>query len=425
MLKNYFLFLFFFFIQQASAQVTISGTLIDAKSKAILYGVNVYINNTSIGTVSDSTGKFSLKAPDMGNIELVLSHLVYQKKIVMVLPEKRENLLIEMNFQNNMLNEVVIKGKKTSKSNSTRWTELFSMNLIGRYSGVNLSCKIKNPEVLSFDYDSAANQLQVFARRPLLIENEELGYLIRLELDEFIYNFMTDDIVFKYSLFFENMIMSRVRVAQVAKKRKSLYQGSNMHFMRSLFNNSVEQEGFKIYKYNAIQHVERARVEKIIRKKIAYNYAHEKYPKLDIFQLFSSLDTINYYRNVMKENRIIRFDTLKLASSEVRKPNADWTMVNFNAKDTLMIYYDKKNLVLAKAFASANEVKSKTQISSQTTYPRSHSTKYSYLYFFNKEGINIQSNGYYPELGVFVYGDMGERRLAGILPFDYDPDEEL
>ena len=44
-------------------QARISGTITDAATGEALVGVNITIEGTTIGTISDASGKFSLEAP--------------------------------------------------------------------------------------------------------------------------------------------------------------------------------------------------------------------------------------------------------------------------------------------------------------------------------------------------------------------------
>ncbi len=55
--------------------------MIDTVSKQPLAGINVYINNTTIGTLSDSAGMFKLTVPNSAKIELAISRLAFQKQV--------------------------------------------------------------------------------------------------------------------------------------------------------------------------------------------------------------------------------------------------------------------------------------------------------------------------------------------------------
>ncbi len=425
-MKNYLIVLFFLIVNSAIAQTVVTGKVVDATTKQALPSFNVYVNNTSIGTNTDNDGKFRLTVPNTGKIEFIISHLAYEKKVVVVDQGSSTDLTIEMMVKQRTLNEVVIQGKKTPASKIKIWTDIFSSNLIGTYKGIASQCKIINPEVLYFDYNGRTKDLQVFAKRPIIIENAALGYLLRLDLEEFVYNFITDDVVYKYTVFFEDMPVSRTKLDQIANKRKLLYTGSTMHFLRSLYSNTAEKEGFSIFKYNSIQNVERVRVSKIVLQQIEYTYANHSNPRVELERLFTSRDTVNYYNKILLQNKVISFDTVKLKSSVLTKPNKDWTLVNFNSNDTLMVRYRGEDPSKVKAATFSKEISTKSPQVKIPEKPLKHVLVWdSYLFFFNEEGINIQSNGYYAELGAFFYGDMGDRRVAGMLPFDYDVDKKL
>ncbi|MGF1925276.1 MAG: carboxypeptidase-like regulatory domain-containing protein [Bacteroidia bacterium] len=418
-MKYYVIFILVLFAQLGRAQTLISGKIIDSKSKEPLPSVNVYINNTSIGTFTDSFGNFKLVVPGNGKVELIISHLVYRKKTLVVQAEDSKDIVIEMVYQNNILKPVEITAKKPSKTDIRNWTALFALNLIGDYKGVSTQCKILNPEVLYFDYDKQSGQLQVFARRPILVENLALGYLVRLELDEFKYDFKTDDVVYNYAVFFETLALPRNKMVQVLRNRKQMYAGSTMHFMRSLHCDSLDSLGFAIYKYSSIQNAERARVYKNVLSKIEYAYANQSNPRIELARLFTSEDTVRYYYNVLQQDRVVSFDTIRLNPKALLKHNQDSTIINFNSTDTLMINYSWDKPSFSKPVYETKFVGN-----TYRRYKRVPTLNWqSYMYFFNKDGINAQTNGFYPELGLFIYGDMGNRRLAGLLPFDYNPDE--
>ena len=410
-------------VSQLHAQIVVNGVVVDAVTKKPLQGFNIYINNTSIGTFTDEDGKFKLTVPTREKIELIISHLVYEKKVLVVKAGESANLTIEMNVKLQSLKEVVIKGKKKPSASATRnWIELFSVNLIGNYKDVSSHCKIKNPEVLYFDYDKDTKALQVFARRPIVVENLALGYLIRVDLEDFIYNFKTNEVVFKYSVFYENLPIPKPKMALIKKKRKELYSGSNMHFMRALYSNNLDSSGFSVYKYTSITNLERERVYRKVLDKIEYMYANQTNPQINISRLFTNTDTAKYYSSVLEQDKIVSFDTVKLRITDFTKAHKDWTLLNFNSKDTLMINYKSLPPSKLKGIANFSEISDKSEQVKKYKEERTYYLNWkSYLVFFNTEGVNVQSNGYYSNFGLFVYGDMSDRRLAGLLPFDYEP----
>ncbi|RZJ79967.1 MAG: RagB/SusD family nutrient uptake outer membrane protein, partial [Flavobacterium sp.] len=176
-----YLILFFLLVSfQSQAQYIISGKVVDDKTKKNISGVSIYINNTTVGTLTDENGSFKIYTPSAGKIELVFSHVSYKKKIVVKEVDNNVDIKVELLVANNILSEVVIRGNKDSKAVRKKWIDVFTRNLIGNYPIVSLRCKIKNPEVLYFNYERKDGKLEVFATKPILIENTALGYVNQL-----------------------------------------------------------------------------------------------------------------------------------------------------------------------------------------------------------------------------------------------------
>jgi CarboxypepD_reg-like domain len=424
-MKNIILVILILLVSKVSAQIVISGNVSDSKTKKNIADVSVYVNNTTIATLTDKNGFYKVYIPTGDKLELVFSHINYQKKSINIDAGASTDINVQLNVKNNTLNEVVIKAKKNSKASVRNWLDLFTKNLIGNYPNVSLRCKIINPEDLYFDYDRSNGQLQVFAKRQIIVENVSLGYIIKVDLDQFSYNFRTNEIIFKYSVFFNEQVQANQKIALIQKNRLGLYLGSNMHFMRSLYQDSLQKNGFSVYKFSSISNLERNRVVKAIQEKIESAYANQLNPSTDLSRLFTSADTVFYYKNILAQQPYISFDTIRLNRTNYSKANYNYKVVNFFSKDTLMIVYNGPNP------KRLNESEFFTRFDPRGSVYRKYEkqTKQylswnSYAVFFNK-GVNIKPNGYYPDMGIYIYGDIGERRLAGMLPFDYYPSKVL
>lgn len=77
-MKNVLLFLmaFLFECQIVAQEVTIRGSVADAADGSPLIGANVLVKGTSVGTITDVEGKFSLKIPK-GTLKLSFSCVGY------------------------------------------------------------------------------------------------------------------------------------------------------------------------------------------------------------------------------------------------------------------------------------------------------------------------------------------------------------
>ena len=56
----------------------ITGKVLDSKTSEALPFANVFLNNTTIGTVTDTNGEFNLDVKESGNYELVFSYVGYE-----------------------------------------------------------------------------------------------------------------------------------------------------------------------------------------------------------------------------------------------------------------------------------------------------------------------------------------------------------
>lgn len=410
-MKKYLLFLFFFASVAVQAQMQIKGKVIDEKTKEALPGISIYINNSTIGIITDAEGKFSLTIPFTGKMELVASHLAYQKKTILIEPGKNDGLLIGLKAQDNTLNEVVVKSTKNKDDNFKKWGDLFTKILLGNDGHWRAGCKIKNPEVLVFYYDKESTNLRAFAKSPLVIENNNLGYIVKLDLEEFSYTFNNDIILFKYSSFFEDMQAGKSAMDEFMRMRKIAYYGSKMHFMRSVYANTLSREGFTLYAYKAIKNKERERVASIIQQKIGNAAKADSYYYIN--NLFKEKDTVDYYKRIMRKDEILAYDTTYLSARRLAVLNRALGTVAFNFKDTLLVSY-KTPLAAFKSYLPKDnrlQMAEKAKVKDKLTF----------MYFIEAGGINIEKNGYYPEINLFIYGDMSDRRISQLLPWDYEP----
>ncbi|MEN3037883.1 MAG: TonB-dependent receptor [Candidatus Kryptonium sp.] len=76
----------------------LSGTVIDEETKQPIFGVNVVIENTFLGTATDQRGKFSIKNIPTGKYTVRFSAIGYEvkKEKVEILPSQETNLIVEL-----------------------------------------------------------------------------------------------------------------------------------------------------------------------------------------------------------------------------------------------------------------------------------------------------------------------------------------
>lgn len=97
--------------QNLQQQIQVTGTVTDAESGSTLPGVNIVIQGTNKGTVTDMNGKYSIEAPGDGT--LVFSFVGYQQKLVPI--EGRNTVNVALEQAATKLEEVVSIGYGTAK----------------------------------------------------------------------------------------------------------------------------------------------------------------------------------------------------------------------------------------------------------------------------------------------------------------------
>ena len=228
----------------AQSTYTISGLVLEEDSNEPLVATQVFLIGTTIGTTTDSNGEFKLSNIPEGIFELSVSFLGYESSSITINTNNlRDTYIFTLKPKVYELDEVTVRPDlKTWKQNFEQFREYFIGT--GPFSD---KTKIKNPEVLSFDFNPYERYLSASAHDMLIIENKDLGYTINYYLDYFVINYKEGSSFYYGRPFFIPMESKRKRIVSRWKKnRNTAYHGSFLHFSKALINNSAEQEGFLI-----------------------------------------------------------------------------------------------------------------------------------------------------------------------------------
>jgi hypothetical protein len=233
-----FLAPFFIFAQQ-KFQVTGSVT---EKGTTILPGASIFIEGTTMGTLSDATGHYVLKNIPPGRHRLVASMVGYVPKLVLLeFPGKITELNINLEEDNKTLDEVRVVG-----SQDKLWEKQFREFEKG-FLGESYHRKevfITNKEVV--DFTESSDAFSAKASQPLQIVNKSLGYKVTYFMDNFEKtNSLTS---FKGLASFEKLVPEDAKQERKWKRnREEAYEGSLKHFLKALGDNRIEEEGFNAF----------------------------------------------------------------------------------------------------------------------------------------------------------------------------------
>jgi hypothetical protein len=256
-MKNRFLLFFIFLAYTSIAQITIRGTVYQDDKP--LDGAAVYFNNTMLGTTTNNEGEFAIPVKH-GVYELIISFLGFQKiNYSLNTSTYNKPLVFKLIEEESILNEIVIK--KTVYDDDWKYNlSVFKKEFIG-ISKLSEDCKILNPEVLYFEYDNAKGILTAYARKPLKMKHKSLGFLITYELESFVRgkNYIT---YLGYSRY-QEMKGNKRKKRRWAKNRLKAYNGSVVHFYKSLIDDTFKKDGFIVNQFRRVPNSKRPSEEEI------------------------------------------------------------------------------------------------------------------------------------------------------------------
>lgn len=218
----------------------VRGRVIDGKTKKPLSGASVYLDNTTKATVSSADGQFVLSNISKGNYTLIVSFVGYNSISTLLNAGSANNYTVELLEDERMLNEVSIKI-------NPNWEEYFLLFKMFFIAKNEQQCKITNPKVLYFNYDNSNYTLTAEATKPLIIENYALGYRVYYELTSFVH--YAGRTSYSGNTHFEELKPSNKKeLKKWRTNREKAYRGSSTHFMHSLVNRRLKEEGFVVKK---------------------------------------------------------------------------------------------------------------------------------------------------------------------------------
>lgn len=226
---------------------SISGKIIDQETKQPLQAASVFAENTTLGTATNEQGYFKLSLPD-GGYSIVVTFTGYQTETKRVTAADAGNneIVIELKKKEKSLEEFVVKSTSEVEDGLAKYGDFFLDNFIGKTAN-SKQCYIKNKEALRFFYYKRTKRLKILAKEPLEIVNDALGYTIKYQLDSFVHEYNTQVSLYTgYPLFQEMQSTDAAQIEKWNTARKTAYNGSILHFMRSLYNKKLKEEGFEI-----------------------------------------------------------------------------------------------------------------------------------------------------------------------------------
>ncbi|UOR05755.1 carboxypeptidase-like regulatory domain-containing protein [Hymenobacter aerilatus] len=263
---GFLLLLFFCLAKAASAQITVRGVARDSLTHEPLGFASVFLANTTYGATTDAQGRFELRGVAAGPYELLVSYLGYQlyRKAILV-QDKSLTVNPQLLPTAQQLAEVVVRPHKNNPDDYRTFEEYF----LGSTT-FSQQCRIRNPDDVLVDYDPQAKELTATSRDFVLVENRALGYRVKYYGLHFSVDFKRQFVQFYGSPVFEEMRARNARQQRRwADNRRQAYHGSQIHFLRSVYENRVEDQGFRVQKLRIVDNPRRARADSIMQHLLA------------------------------------------------------------------------------------------------------------------------------------------------------------
>lgn len=246
-----FLFLFFgihnsIIHSQEIKKSSIDGYVFDSETNQPLEGANVFLNGTTLGSSTDNNGYFLIVGVPYGSYKIIVSMIGYeiQKMNVSIFIDQIEPMKIFMKLITYELEQVDVIAEEDET-----WSDQYN-SFVKYFLGTSANageCAILNPEIINFRYDEKKKELIANADDWIVIENHALGYKLLFNLIDFSLTRRGETFYLGEVLFQELTPSTENEHIKWITRRKQAYNGSLKHFLISLKNGRLIENGFLLY----------------------------------------------------------------------------------------------------------------------------------------------------------------------------------
>ena len=248
MKKSFFIFLFIGLITIAKGQSNVSpnverfvsGRITDKADGTPIPGASVFIAGTTVGAITDKEGYYRFKIPGNGSYRLVVSHVGFQS-VSQDLEPGHTSLSVDLSLTIIELDEVLVNRKIKARLTDIN---LFWRTILGKRPSKN-TIFAENPEKVYYYYNTKTKILTVTCPEPLEIVNYETGYHIQLVVNNFTHDYNTGVTTWNTEKVFTALEPKDAKEKKIWENNRELvYRVSLTHFIRSLYQNTLMENGY-------------------------------------------------------------------------------------------------------------------------------------------------------------------------------------
>lgn len=391
-----------------NAQRTIKGRVVNEATGAAIPGSSVFISNSSKGTVTNSEGQFELQDIPPGKHDLVISCIGYETNVYSFSEQQLPlQLKVQLSIRVKELANVTVE--PFLEEGWDKWGKMFMDNFIGTTEN-GIHCKIKNTNKIRFRYYKKSNRVTAYADEPVIIENKALGYTIKYQLENFEVSFKEHTTFYLgYPLFEDKTKEGKEPKEKWLRRRTEAFKGSVVHFMQSLYNNKLKEEGFEVRRMTRIPNAEKERVKQIY-KELAKTIKTSPGGGM-VVEVSASGDSSTYYQQVMRQKDHIDVYGAGLLT-------ADSLIVQTEGKYKALYFPNYLYITYKGEYEEEAYLRS-------TMENRKPGFQRSLVMLLNDEFITVDDQGnYYNPQDFFTSWYWGwSEKISNLLPVDYVPEK--
>jgi len=376
-------------ISRNALAYTLKGIVINAVTHQPVSGVYIYVNQSTYLTITNSAGQFALDNITGIEADLIATKAGFETLTYHITTQK---IPTQIRFEMTQLDTArfnVWIGSGTA--NGKEWFQLFQNFFMG-HADYAAQCEILNSDALKFKWNDSTQILDVLADGPLMVSNEALGYMLLMNLESFKMN-KNGDMVYDGTIAFKPLHSQSLDIKNKwIENRKQNYPTSQIAFWKSLYNDSLHQNGF------TVQFIQR------------------------IFENESG-----YASAVANKKNTTGMQSLKEGNTIVKKKFVDVAATGAQNLLSNFLKKNQDNLAVLLALQHIMEVKYKKtdawepidRSNGFNPFTSSLAESYSYI-IFSDNPVYIANTGYsFPSSDYWVIGDWNWMGLSTAMPYDY------
>ncbi len=375
-----------------SAQV-FTGKILDEAERP-LQNAKIYVDGTTIAASTDEGGNFHI---DVSTAKI--GTMVFQKEGYSPSAYSYNAVNIK-HIRVILMRESSIEGVQIMAYSDKKHAQYINRFLNEFLGSNNREIEIKNPRDIVFAYDKSSSTLYAKSKKPLIVENSFLGYLIEYQLINFSFNEDSKLVMFSGTTHYKNLKGNTKKDQQWTINRLNTYYGSSLHFFREAYAGTLKEAGYSVN-----------RAVKVKNPKYPSESERKKYSEY----LASDFKTVGW-KNLTPElediqKRLSKEQEMKLEFLEFNIPQSKFI---FKTGERTMFAFEDLMVTAYTKFLYREEHGKivKSPVSKQSTaIADTHGTEF-----------EISNEGYCSPVNEMTFeNDWGKERLTELLPLDYVP----